>query len=155
MVAAPNLWPDHQDSGQAPPLRYPTCSHIADAPVALATASSGPASMATLVRSKSLVDAGAAAVVVVSARAARTRIRLNMWVIPPGILMLACETRTPGIWITWSSRPGPPSEPVLRCVHSSGRCVDDLVGGSGPGEGLGAFVPELDPLLERGGELVQ
>src|SRR5205823_12658865 len=31
--------------------------------------------------------------------------------------------------------------------------VDDLVGGLGPFEGPGVFVPELDPVFERGGEL--
>src|SRR5207247_6170074 len=33
--------------------------------------------------------------------------------------------------------------------------VDDLVGGLGPFEGPGAFVPELDPLLECAGELIE
>src|SRR5258705_13836843 len=32
--------------------------------------------------------------------------------------------------------------------------VDDLVGGPGPLEGLGVGVPELDPLFQRAGQLV-
>jgi hypothetical protein len=32
--------------------------------------------------------------------------------------------------------------------------VDDLVGGLGPFEGLSVVVPELDPLFERAGQLI-
>src|SRR5260370_23184482 len=36
----------------------------------------------------------------------------------------------------------------------SSDCLDDLVGGLGPLEGLGVVIPELDPLFERAGQLV-
>jgi hypothetical protein len=32
--------------------------------------------------------------------------------------------------------------------------LDDLVGGLGPLEGFGVVVPELDPLFERAGQLI-
>lgn len=54
-----------------------------------------------------------------------------------------------------------PSE-ILRLVIWSGDpfavaadAVEDLVGGLGPLEGPGVVVPELDPVLERGLEVVQ